>query len=255
MRRPAIVAVLAGAALALTGCDDGEPSATTTADVVTVAPPTAVLASEPTTTTVAAPTTVGATTTAAPTTTVMPSAPGLDALLVPAGDIPLAVTAQPAARPVALCGTPLSTMPIDARAVLWVDAGGGTSVTSWVEIHPGEAMAAAAFAELTTTLGDCDWSGELPAQPRSSDLTARFVDTPELVASAPSCDRAVTGGVVRTTNDDAPVERREVLMVIVGCGDLVAAVRIDLLNQVPVDQQPWIGPLVNAEIARLAAAA
>lgn len=259
---------LVAVAMIASGCDADEPAPLGT--VVTVAPPTAVVGSAATgpgasstradgsiatpAPTNATPTTTAGPSTTAPGPTVAPSAPGLEGLLVAPGDLPMPVTASAASRPTAVCGVVLASTPIDARANRLADATGATAVWSSVEVHSGAATAGAAFAELSSALASCDWARELPAQARASELTTRFVATPELIAEHPICEGAVTGGVVRTTTDDQPVERREILVVVAQCRELVTVMRIDLVDRTPVDQQPWIGPLIATQLARVAAA-
>lgn len=248
-RRGPIAVVLTVAALG--ACDGGD---TSTSTAVTV-PPTAAPVSTSTSTTVTGSTTAPTSTTVVSPTTVAVSAPGLDSLLVPPEDLPFAATATPATPPTTACRVAIETVPMDAGARLLSTGDGAIAVSSQIEIYASPEVAAQAFSQRVAAYTACEWDGEMPASNRPTQVDGRLVDSPELVAAVPECAGAVSAGAVRTTTDDQPVvDRRELVMVIALCRDLVTTVRIDLLNQLPIDQLPWTGALVSSMLARVAAA-
>lgn len=218
-------------------------------------PPVATAATSTSTSTSSSPTTstgAVAPTTAGPTT--IAGASGLDALLVQSAELPTPTsTGRPQPWAPSFCGVGYARMPLDARQVLLYD-GVGTTVTHAVELHPNVAAAATAFGEYADIISSCQWATQLPDLGRQTDLAVQFVASPELVAAVPGCQTALSGGVVLTTTDEGPPDRRDILLVIALCDELVTTIRVDLDKQPPIDQQPWIAPLVNALLTRVGAA-
>ncbi|MFV0309444.1 MAG: hypothetical protein ACK5OX_17065 [Desertimonas sp.] len=247
-RRAGVVGTLV---LVLAACSgDADPtSATTTTRATNPKPATTAM---PTVDTTLPPTTQLVATTIAP----QPAVTGLDGLLVGPDDVPFVATVVATPAPTTVCRAAVATPAMDSRGQSLTDPTGAIAVSTLVEVYASPEVAARAWAERTDIVSRCDWSLELPGQTRPTQTEGRLTDSPGLVAGLPECAGAVTAGAVRITTDNQPVtERREVVMAIAICRDMMTSVRIDLLDQLPVDQLAWIGPLVMTQLSRVAAAA